>query len=195
MFSYVDLVRMELALEVEQRFNTSIPDSELDEWLTLGDVARSVVGHVATATEAEVVNWVRTFLVEDYGATEVAHLTAADDVFSDYDRATAWFFTSRRSRSGGSIETHRVPYYCAYGAPYNLQTIPPVWRTGTVVAMASQMSEFRDFSALPILADALQEAGCADTDVLHHCRDPKATHIYGCWVIDWVLGKGRYRAK
>jgi hypothetical protein len=51
------------------------------------------------------------------------------------------------------------------------------------------MYEGREFSAMPILADALQDAGCEHADILAHCRDPQATHVRGCWVVDLVLGK------
>ena len=43
-------------------------------------------------------------------------------------------------------------------------------------------------SRLPILADALEEAGCTDADMLAHCRGP-GPHVRGCWVVDLVLGK------
>ncbi|MDY3554692.1 hypothetical protein R5W24_003819 [Gemmata sp. JC717] len=65
----------------------------------------------------------------------------------------------------------------------------PEWRTATAVAIARQAYESRDFSALPILADALQDAGCNSADALSHCRDPNAAHVRGCWVVDLVLGK------
>ena len=52
------------------------------------------------------------------------------------------------------------------------------------------MYESREFSAMPILADALQDAGCEDDAILTHCRDPKQIHVRGCWVVDLVLGKG-----
>jgi hypothetical protein len=42
---------------------------------------------------------------------------------------------------------------------------------------------------MPILADALQDAGCEDDAILAHCRDPHLTHVRGCWVVDLVLGK------
>jgi hypothetical protein len=42
-------------------------------------------------------------------------------------------------------------------------------------------------SPLPVLADALQDAGC-DNDILDHCRGP-SPHVCGCWVVDGVLGK------
>ncbi|WP_246524616.1 hypothetical protein [Gemmata palustris] len=64
----------------------------------------------------------------------------------------------------------------------------PSWRTDTVLALASQMYKSREFSAMPILADALQDAGCDATDVLNHCRGP-GPHVRGCWVVDRVLGK------
>ncbi|AWM42429.1 hypothetical protein C1280_28505 [Gemmata obscuriglobus] len=63
------------------------------------------------------------------------------------------------------------------------------YRTDTVLALAAQMYESRDFSAMPILADALQDAGCDNADVLDHCRDPEGAHARGCWVVDLVLGK------
>ncbi|WP_204249845.1 hypothetical protein [Gemmata sp. SH-PL17] len=64
----------------------------------------------------------------------------------------------------------------------------PSWHTPTAIALASQMYESRDFSAMPILADALQDAGCDCTDILSHCRGP-GPHVRGCWVVDLVLGK------
>ena len=63
------------------------------------------------------------------------------------------------------------------------------WRTDTAVTLAQQMYEARDFSAMPILADALQDAGCDDEHILSHCRDPQQVHVRGCWVVDLVLGK------
>ena len=65
---------------------------------------------------------------------------------------------------------------------------PPAWRTDTALSLARQMYESRDFSAMPILADALQDAGCDSDDILNHCRGP-GPHVRGCWVVDLVLGK------
>jgi hypothetical protein len=68
-------------------------------------------------------------------------------------------------------------------------TLNHMWRTDTAVALARQMYESREFSAMPILADALQDAGCDNEDILAHCRDTTATHVRGCWVVDLVLEK------
>jgi hypothetical protein len=64
----------------------------------------------------------------------------------------------------------------------------PAWRTDTAVAVARQMYDSRNFGAMPILADALQDAGCEDEQILMHCRDATAPHVRGCWVCDLVLG-------
>jgi hypothetical protein len=48
--------------------------------------------------------------------------------------------------------------------------------------------EERAFERLPILADALQDAGCENADILDHCRGP-GPHARGCWVVDLILDK------
>jgi hypothetical protein len=77
---------------------------------------------------------------------------------------------------------------CIFGNPFCPGSFSPEWRTDTVLALARQVYESRDFGAMPILADALQDAGCDDEDVLSHCRGP-GPHVRGCWVVDLVLDK------
>jgi hypothetical protein len=76
-----------------------------------------------------------------------------------------------------------------FSNPFRPVSFDPAWRTSTAVALARHMYDARDFSAMPILADALQEAGCDNSDVLTHCRARKGVHVRGCWVVDLVLGK------
>jgi len=76
-----------------------------------------------------------------------------------------------------------------FGNPFRPVAFDPAWRTDTAVVLARQMYDSRDFGAMPILADALQDAGCEDEQVLNHCRDATAPHVRGCWVVDLVLGK------
>jgi hypothetical protein len=75
-----------------------------------------------------------------------------------------------------------------FGNPFHPVAFRPEWRTDTVVLLARQMYESRDFAAMPIMADALQEGGCEDEQVLKHCRGT-GPHVRGCWVVDLVLGK------
>jgi hypothetical protein len=74
------------------------------------------------------------------------------------------------------------------GNPFAPVAFDPAWRTSTAVGVANQIYDSRDFGAMPILADALQDAGCDNEDVLNHCRDA-GPHARGCWVVDGVLGK------
>jgi hypothetical protein len=53
---------------------------------------------------------------------------------------------------------------------------------------ARQMHESRDFGAMPLLADAPQDARCDNEDILNHCRRP-GPHVRGCWLVNLVLGK------
>ncbi|MBP3955935.1 hypothetical protein J8F10_11630 [Gemmata sp. G18] len=76
-----------------------------------------------------------------------------------------------------------------FGNPFRPEIFSPSWRTSDSIALASQMYASRDFSAMPILADALQDAGCDRADILDHCRDTSLMHVRGCWVVDLVLGK------
>jgi hypothetical protein len=75
-----------------------------------------------------------------------------------------------------------------FGNPFRPVPFNPNWRTSSAIALAKTMYDARDFSAMPILSDALQDAGCENTDILAHCRTP-GTHVRGCWVVDLVLGK------
>lgn len=69
-------------------------------------------------------------------------------------------------------------------------TINASWLTETVVALVTGIAAECAFDRLPILADALEEAGCDDEEMLNHLRGNRP-HKHGCWVIDLVLGDRR----
>jgi hypothetical protein len=74
------------------------------------------------------------------------------------------------------------------GNPYRPVVLDPGWATATVLALSHGIYDAGDFTPLPILADALEDAGCADEQVLGHCRSA-GVHVRGCWVLDLLLGK------
>ena len=62
------------------------------------------------------------------------------------------------------------------------------WHDGVLLKTARSMYDERRFGDLPLLADALEEAGCDNRDILDHCRSG-GEHVRGCWVVDLLLGK------
>jgi hypothetical protein len=77
------------------------------------------------------------------------------------------------------------------GNPFQSITIDSVWLTATsrtVPKVARTIYDERAFDRLPILADALEDAGCDNTAILDHCRSG-GEHARGCWVLDLLLGK------
>jgi hypothetical protein len=76
-----------------------------------------------------------------------------------------------------------------FGNVFRPAELAPNWRSPGAVELAKRMYDARDFSAMPLLADALQGAGCDNGDILAHCRGD-GPHVRGCWVIDLVFGRG-----
>jgi hypothetical protein len=95
-------------------------------------------------------------------------------------------------------EPHDVPdefkcgvLRCLFGNPFQPVTLAPQilwWSGGTVLKVAQTVYSERRFQDLPVLADALEEAGCTNAAILQHCRGPRP-HFRGCWVVDLILGK------
>lgn len=75
------------------------------------------------------------------------------------------------------------------GNPFRTPAVNPhwlAWSDGTVAKMARSIHDEGAFDRLPILADALEDAGCTDRDILDHCRAPNE-HVPGCWVLSLLL--------
>jgi hypothetical protein len=78
---------------------------------------------------------------------------------------------------------------CVVGNPFRPVAFDGRWRTSDVVELARTIYAERAFDRLPLLADALMDAGCGNTDIIDHCRSD-GPHDRGCWVVDLALGKG-----
>jgi hypothetical protein len=75
--------------------------------------------------------------------------------------------------------------------PFYSGVVAPAWRSwngGAIALLAQAIYDDGGFDRLPILADMLEDAGCADRAILDHCRGP-GPHIRGCWIVDRILGK------
>ncbi len=106
-------------------------------------------------------------------------------------------------RNEGSDETETYPYGFSdmesgsdndewVEGTAELVEIDPDWlviNNGAVLGLAESMHKSRNFDAMPVLADALQEAGCTNELFLAHCRAPVGVHAHGSWLVDLLLGK------
>jgi hypothetical protein len=94
---------------------------------------------------------------------------------------------------------------CLFGNPF--RPMPPLpaslltWNGGVIPQLAQAAYDERllpqgtlDEGRLAVLADALEEAGCTDTEILQHCRGP-GPHVRGCWILDLLLGKDPQAAR
>jgi hypothetical protein len=115
---------------------------------------------------------------------------------SNNDLQTTWDMPIRDNRTftpkDGTDYRAALPRYRVFEeliGPDPLPAFAPEWRTDTVKTLAKQMYDAREFSAMPILADALQDAGCDNEAILAHCRSAEHPHLRGCWVIDLVFEK------
>lgn len=82
-----------------------------------------------------------------------------------------------------------------FGNPFRPVSLDRAWLTSSVLGVAQAAYEERrlpegtlDQTRLAVLADALEEAGCDNPDILMHCRQP-TVHVRGCWVVDLLLGR------
>ena len=105
-----------------------------------------------------------------------------------FARQAAWTASSLAAQTKLKKQGVAVIIRDIFGNPFRPVAFAPAWRSDTAVSLARGMYDSRDFGAKPILADALQDAGCDNDDILSHCRGEEA-HVCGCWVVDLVLGK------
>jgi hypothetical protein len=82
-----------------------------------------------------------------------------------------------------------------FGNPFRSSLVEGAWRAPTVLSVAEAAYDDRALPAgtldrvrLHILADALEDAGCHDDEILSHLRGP-GPHVRGCWALDLILCK------
>jgi hypothetical protein len=108
-------------------------------------------------------------------------LAYGDNERSRQDEPFQTFFKAERSVQASLV--HDI-----FGNPFRPVTVDPVCLTPQVIALAQEVYDDRAFNRLPDLADALENAGCDNAEILAHCRGSGA-HVRGCWAVDLVLGK------
>lgn len=96
------------------------------------------------------------------------------------DSAQAWM---------GYRDIHATLLRDVFGNPFRRVTLSSSLQNETIKSLARRMYDSREFRAMPILADALEDAGCDNSDIVDHCRGA-GPHVPGCWVVDLILERG-----
>jgi hypothetical protein len=142
---------------------------EAEEWYADGRVPKR---DFKKARKAACLGWLTSF--EPF-----------DEALEAVQALTRWEAPSRRRQLADLLrEVAGNPF-----RPVALRHLWRVWEGGTVVKLARAIYDGRRFEDLPVLGDALEDAGCADEAVLAHCRGP-GEHVRGCWLLDGLLGQG-----
>jgi len=164
-------------LAAQRRFAVEVVEEYADGRVSLDDVRSAAdVAQVAPSIEGE--DWASLLLVRKVlrlPLSEICNLTTS---------LISVFASNTPAEEKAQAATMR----CVSGNPFRPVTFSPQWRTDTAIALARTMYDSREFGAMPILADALQDAECDNDNILSHCRSG-GTHVRGCWVVDLVLGK------
>jgi hypothetical protein len=157
---------VQAAEEAEARFQ-AIRATEGGHWSSSSGAAHSAM------TVAQVVRDIVTHGYYKRMMADLMRLVGA----STCPRSTS------RKRAARAI---RLLFLEHFGDAQRPAVLDPSWRTRSVVAIATNIYTGRTFEDMPILADALEDAGCADADVFDHCRG-NAQHVRGCFVVDLLL--------
>jgi hypothetical protein len=178
--------RSRRAVDVAERALTGMASPDEFDVATVGAVA---------ARDAAAASYALGRSADTHGAM-IATSVVASVIESGYDQShmarvrDALAFRGIKRPGSVLIGQYAQRLHEIFGNPFRPVSPAREWRTDTVVSLAQQMYAAHEFSAMAILADALQDAGCNNEDVLNHCRDTSATHVRGCWVVDLLLGKG-----
>jgi hypothetical protein len=131
-------------------------------------------------------------LVQEWSAVRMAAATTDEKASSAAVLVTAHphAFDERDHPDGPGAPVMSGMIRCIFGNPFRPSSIERswlAWNDGLIPRLAEAIYAERAFDRLPILADALEEAGCTDQAIFAHCRNP-GLHARGCWVVDALRG-------
>jgi hypothetical protein len=126
-----------------------------------------------------------------FSCANAAHFAAlTDPVLPAHVRAVRCAMFAARVADPAEPAAQAALLRCVFGPLcFRPITLNPSSLTSTVVQLAETIYQERAFHRMPILGDALEDAGCTSADILHHCRGG-GEHVRGCWVVDSLLKKG-----
>jgi hypothetical protein len=108
------------------------------------------------------------------------------------DADVGFFINDQAATVAAAIKHFRVPpshwLHDIFGNPFRPVPMNPSWRKSPIPEIAHSIYEESRFEGMPILADALEDAGCTNEQILAHCREHQP-HARGCFVLDLLMGR------
>jgi hypothetical protein len=126
-------------------------------------------------------------LAQQEGFTQAAD-AALDAASGNWNYAHAWDDWQAARKAEGHEQARLLRDLIVLCAAPALTASVLAWNDRTVPRLAQAVYDERAFGRLPILADALLDAGCEDEALIQHCRSP-GPHVRGCWAVDLIMGK------
>jgi hypothetical protein len=173
--------RSRLAVEVAERF--------ADDRASLLDLARA---------RTKAVEAVKGKSGPDWAAYWTTNVKASGPIWNVFAAASTLSMQTIRASEAEydadlAVEFRRqvALVYEVIGNPFRPSRLDPfclAWGDGLVRQLAEGIYEDRAFDRMPVLGDALEDAGCRDVELLAHCREHRE-HVRGCWVLDMILGR------
>jgi hypothetical protein len=181
--------RSRQALAVAERFAESLANEE--ELRAAGDAADSAANDAMTRAHPTATSDAATNAAfAALNSTLPAALTAAE--YAAANCASAVYHAHRVAAAASRQAEHSAQCRLLreiFGNPFRPVSVDSswlVWHDGLVGRLARDIHDERAFERLPILGDALEDAGCTDAALLRHCHDDHE-HVLGCWVLDLLL--------
>jgi hypothetical protein len=145
---------------------------------SLGQFAAEAAAHTCEDDAMVAAEWASQTAAQvaahEQGGLTLSHSVASVGVLADLLRGA-------RAKQCDSLRD-------IFGNPFHPLPMDPAWLTPPVTQFASAIYDTRAFVRMPALADALEQAGCHDLDILAHCRQ-SGEHFLGNWLLDLLLGK------
>jgi hypothetical protein len=154
------------AVEVAERYADSPGVS-----ITLAELRSARIGAYYAARQSQT------------DGARLAHYVVADEAAVAMEHAAHFALSSRGTAPSGWLRDLLGPP----SEPADIQPAWLSWNDGIVLKLARAIYDEHTFDRLPVLADALEEAGCTDAVLLDHCRHP-GEHARGCWLVDLLTG-------
>jgi hypothetical protein len=206
--------RSRRAVETAERFAEGAASMEVakqaydEAWLLHQQLDHDVHACLAAGTKPVVLS-VRAWAAQAAAETLANRKRGREEIWILIHAASSAAFAVRHSTEGASAQDETGAFHISeaaqkslvaerrwqanilrdiFGNPFRPVVLDASWLTPTVVRLAQAIYDSSSFAAMPVLADALEEAGCESADILFHCRQP-GEHARGCWCLDLLLGR------